>query len=63
MQVSTGLNAILAEHPRTFVCPDTVHFAENDQPGTGSWFLQQSASFLSWGQATREEGSWVQFSS
>ena len=63
MQASNGLNAILAEHPQTVICPGTVYFVENDNSGMGSWFLQQSVSFLSLGQATREEGSWVQFGS
>jgi hypothetical protein len=63
VNVTSGLNVILAERPHPFICPDTVHFAENDRSGTGSWFLQQSASFLSLGQATREEGPWAQFNS
>jgi hypothetical protein len=35
---------------------------QKDHSRTGSWFLQQSVSFLSLGQATGEEELWVQFS-
>jgi hypothetical protein len=62
MQPSNRLIAILAEHPRAVICPNTVYFAANDHSRTGCWFLQQSVSFLSLGQATREEELWVQFS-